>query len=83
MNAAVRREGERLGRELRSRGVFASTLTLRIRFADGRIDSRTARLAEPAALDDAIVDAAQGLLARMVADTNQKGAAAVQIIPRP
>jgi len=65
VNAAVRREGERLGRELRSRGVFASTLTLRIRFADGRIDSRTARLAEPAALDDAIVDAAQGLLARM------------------
>ena len=37
----LRAEAERLGRELRSRGVFARTLTLRLRFADGRVDSRT------------------------------------------
>jgi DNA polymerase IV len=65
VNAALCREAERLGRELRSRSVFASTLTLRIRFADGRIDSRTARLSEPAALDGAIVDTARGLIARI------------------
>jgi hypothetical protein len=54
-----------MGRELRSRSVFATTITLRVRFADGRLDSRTARLIEPAALDEALVDAAQGLLARI------------------
>lgn len=63
--AAVRRECERLGGELRSRGVFASTLTLRLRFADGRVDSRTSRLNQPTALDDALVEAAQGLVARI------------------
>lgn len=67
VDAAIRRECERAGRELRSRGVFAGTLTLRIRFADGRVDSRTTRL-EPAAADDALLDAATGLLARMAGE---------------
>jgi DNA polymerase-4 len=65
VHAALRRECERLGRELRSRGVFASTLTLRVRFPDGRLDSRTMRLNEPTALDDALVEAAMSLLGRI------------------
>ena len=62
---ALARECGRAGRELRSRGVFAATLTLRIRFADGRVDSRTTRLPEPAASDDALVEAAAALLSRV------------------
>lgn len=67
IGAALRRECERAGHLLRSRGVFAGTLTLRIRFADGRLDSRTTRLAEPAAADDALLEIAAGLLARLTA----------------
>ena len=63
--AAIRRETERLGQDLRSRGVFARSLTLRIRFADGRLDSRTAPLPEPTALDDALFAAAAELLPRL------------------
>ena len=66
IRAAIRQECERAGRELRSRGAFAGTLTLRVRFADGRIDSRTTRLGEPAASDDVLMDAAMALLARIV-----------------
>ena len=65
VHAALRHECERLGRELRSRGVFASTLTLRVRFPDGRLDSRTTRLNEPTALDDALVEGALSLLPRI------------------
>jgi DNA polymerase-4 len=65
VRAAIRRECERLGRELRSRGVFASTLSLRVRFADGRVDSRSMRLTEPVALDDALVEAGSSLLDRI------------------
>jgi DNA polymerase-4 len=65
IRAAIRREGERLGRELRSRGAFASTLTLRVRFADGRVDSRTMRLNAPVALDEALVEAGSSLLDRI------------------
>jgi DNA polymerase IV len=67
IHAALRRECERAGRELRARDAFAGTVTLRVRFADGRVDSRTARLAEPAASDDALLDAAGALLTRMTA----------------
>jgi DNA polymerase-4 len=63
--AAIREESERIGRELRSRGVFARSVTLRIRFADGRVDSRTAPLNEPTALDDALLAGALELLPRM------------------
>jgi DNA polymerase IV len=62
IRAAIRQEVERLGRELRSRGVFARTITLRLRFPDGRVDSRTAPLPEPTALDDPLVAAALDLL---------------------
>jgi DNA polymerase-4 len=65
VHAALRQECERLGRELRSRGVFASTVTLRVRFPDDRLDSRTIRLNQPTALDDALVEAAMGLLRRI------------------
>ena len=39
---------------LRVRGVFARTITLRVRFADGRIDSRTSPLPEPSALTEVL-----------------------------
>jgi DNA polymerase IV len=65
IHGAVRAEIERLGRELRSRGVFARTLTLRLRFPDGRVDSRTAPLAEPSALDEALMACALDLLPRV------------------
>jgi DNA polymerase-4 len=65
VHAAVRAEVERLGRELRSRGVFARTLTLRLRFPDGRVDSRTASLSEPSALDEALLACALDLLPRL------------------
>lgn len=66
LRAAIARECERAGRELRSRRVFAGTLTLRLRFADGRVDSRTMQLGEPVAADDALLDAAAALLGRMI-----------------
>jgi DNA polymerase IV len=65
VHAAIGSEVERVGRELRSRAVFARTVTLRVRFPDGRIDSRTATLAEPSALDDVLTASAVGLLARI------------------
>ena len=65
VHAAVRAEVERLGRELRSRGNLARRLTLRLRFPDGRVDSRTATLGEPSALDDVLMSAALDLLPRM------------------
>jgi nucleotidyltransferase/DNA polymerase involved in DNA repair len=63
--AAIRREADRIGHDLRSRGVFARSLSLRLRFADGRVDSRTAPLPEPTALDEALFAAAAELLPRM------------------
>ena len=65
IHAAIRSEVERVGRELRSRGVFARTLTLRVRLADSRADSRTATLAEPSGLDEALFAAAVELLPRL------------------
>jgi DNA polymerase-4 len=62
---AIRDEVEQLGRELRSRGVFARTITLRLRFPDGHVDSRTAPLPEPTALDDPLCAAALDLLPRL------------------
>jgi DNA polymerase-4 len=65
VHAALAAEAERLGRELRSRGVFARTLTLRLRFADGRVDSRTLPLPEATALDGPLLGAATDLLSRL------------------
>lgn len=65
VHAVLRGEVERLGRELRSRGVFARTLTLRLRFPDGRVDSRTLPLSEPSALDEALLAGATELLGRI------------------
>jgi DNA polymerase-4 len=70
VHAALRAEVERLGRELRSRGVFARTLTLRLRFAEnpghaGRVDSRTLPLGEATALDEALLAGAMELLPRL------------------
>jgi DNA polymerase-4 len=61
----IRREAERAGRALLSHGVFARTLTLRVVFADGHADARTASLDEPSAFDDAIFAAAMDLLPRV------------------
>ncbi len=65
IHAVLLAEVERLGRELRSRGVFARTLTLRLRFPDGRVDSRTLPLTEATALDEALHAGALELLARL------------------
>ena len=65
LHAALRHEAERAGRDLRSRGVFARSITLRVRFADGRVDSRTSSLSEPTALDDALLAGAVALLPRV------------------
>ena len=65
LHAAIAAEAERLGRDLRSRGVFARTVTLRVRFADGRTESRTATLKAPSALDDVLAGAANDLLPRL------------------
>jgi nucleotidyltransferase/DNA polymerase involved in DNA repair len=62
---AIRRECERIGHDLRSRGVFARSITLRVRLGDGRVESRTAPLPEPTALDDALFAAAAELLPRL------------------
>lgn len=63
--AALRREADRLGLELRSRGIFARTITLRLGFADGRVESRSAPLKEPTALDGALLAGAMDLLPRL------------------
>ncbi len=65
IHRAIRDDVERVGRDLRARGVFARTITLRVCFPDGRVDSRTAPLAEPTSLDDPLSAAALELLARM------------------
>ena len=70
IRAAIRGEVERLGRELRSRGVFARTITLRLRFPDGRLDSRTAPLVEPTAFDDPLYAAALDLLPRLWSESH-------------
>jgi DNA polymerase IV len=65
IRAAVRAQVERAGCDLRARGLFARTLTLRLRFADGRNESRTGMLPEPSALDDALFAVALELLSRI------------------
>jgi len=65
VTSALRAEAERLGRDLRSRAVFARRMTIRVGFADGRVESRSAPLKEPTALDDALLAAAMELLARV------------------
>jgi DNA polymerase-4 len=65
VGAALAREIERTGRDLRSRGVLARTITLRLRFADGRVESRTAALPHPSALDGVLIAAASDLLPRL------------------
>jgi len=65
VQAAIAAEIERVGGALRSRGVFARTLTVRVRFADGRVDSRTTTLDQPPALDGILRAAALELLPRV------------------
>lgn len=65
LSVALRQEAERLGRDLRARGMFARSVSVRIRFGDGRIESRTAPLPEPSALDEALLAGAASLLPRV------------------
>jgi DNA polymerase-4 len=65
VHAAIAADVDRVGRELRSRGIVARTVTLRVRFPDGRIDSRTAPLAEPSALDGVLLATALEMLPRV------------------
>ena len=64
LERAVGLQVERLGRDLRSRSAFTRGLTLRIRYADGRVESRTTSLREPAALDEPLHAAAHDLFLR-------------------
>lgn len=65
LRAIVRARAEHLGRQLRARGAFARSVTLRIRHADGRVECRTAALAQPSALDEPLSAVACDLLAKM------------------
>jgi DNA polymerase-4 len=65
LRALVRARAEHLGRQLRAHGVFARSITLRIRYADGRVESRTAALAQPSALDEPLSAVAWELLTKM------------------
>lgn len=65
IRSAIRHEVERVGLDLRSRGVFARTITLRVRWPDGHVDSRTAPLPAPTALDDPLFQSALDLLPRV------------------
>lgn len=56
----------RLARDLRGRGVSARSITVRVRYADGRADSRTVSLPEPSAIDDVIAAAAADAFARLL-----------------
>lgn len=62
---AIRADVERVGRQLRSRALFARTLTLRVRFVDGHTDSRTAALTDPTCLDEGLFPVASDLLASL------------------
>jgi DNA polymerase IV len=66
LESALGRRVERAAHDLRRRGAFARSLTLRIRYADGRVDSRSASLREPSALDDVLVAIAIDLLTRIL-----------------
>jgi DNA polymerase IV len=63
---ALNARASRLARELRARGVYARSLTLRLAYADGRSESRTVPLPEPSALDETIGAAAADAFARML-----------------
>jgi DNA polymerase-4 len=65
LRAIVRARAEHLGRQLRAHGAFARSITLRVRHADGRVESRTAALTQPSALDEPLTAVACDLLARM------------------
>jgi len=55
-----------LGRDLRLRGAYARSITVRLRYGDGRSESRTMRLREPTALTEILQSAATELLAQMI-----------------
>ncbi len=63
--ASVRAQAERLGRDLRARSAVTRALTLRIRYADGHVESRTTSLVEPSAVDDVLDATARDLFTRL------------------
>ena len=63
--AGLRAEVGRLGRDLRGHGVFARSLTVRLRYADGHSESRTASLPEPVSVDEALLAAALEIVSRI------------------
>jgi DNA polymerase IV len=65
LRAALDDRVARLGHELRANGTYARSITLRLRYADGRSDSRTARLREASALTEVLQAAAADLLQQM------------------
>jgi nucleotidyltransferase/DNA polymerase involved in DNA repair len=65
LRAAIDERVAHLARELRLRGVYARSLTVRVRYADGRSDSRTRPLREPSALTEMLQDTASALLAQL------------------
>lgn len=61
LGAELRRLADRVGARLRSHGVEAATIALKVRFADFRTVSRSVTLAEPTAVGQRIGDAAREL----------------------
>ena len=55
----------RLGRTLRVRGVFARSITVRVRYVDNRSESRTLDLPEPSALTEVLQTIAAEILERI------------------
>jgi nucleotidyltransferase/DNA polymerase involved in DNA repair len=55
----------RLSRTLQSRRAFARSITVRMRYADGRVESRTAPLPQPSAFVDVLEAAAADLVVRL------------------
>ncbi len=66
LRAALDERIARVGRELRSQVVYARSLTVRLRYADGHRHSRTMSLREPSALTEVLQAAAADLLTQML-----------------
>ena len=64
LHRAIDERVAHLAHELRIRGMYARTITVRLHYADGRSESRSTRLSEPSALTEVLQTTAWELLAQ-------------------